>query len=188
MNNKTPGEKYQEWRNYMLTYLGGKCVVCGTTQNLEVDHIDPKLKTAEFKSMTTYSIRRKQKELNNAQLLCNRHHREKTLSMKDVPQNHSNNNGKHGSGYMYIQKGCRCALCGLWRRSHRAGLVTYADVVDLSIKETLNINGVPERKKEIEHGTRAGYLKEVRKKLTPCDKCKEANAQYSRNFYKKRLS
>lgn len=39
-----------------------------------------------------------------------------------------------------------------------------------------------QKKIKLVHGTRAGYLKEIRRKVTPCDICKRANAYYTKNL------
>ena len=62
--------------------LGGKCVVCGTTEHLEFDHIDPKTKSFDI---TRYVNGGKSKhifmeELKKCQLLCVECHKKKTFN------------------------------------------------------------------------------------------------------------
>jgi 5-methylcytosine-specific restriction endonuclease McrA len=41
--NKYMKERYERRRSEAVASLGGKCVVCGTTDRLELDHINPSL-------------------------------------------------------------------------------------------------------------------------------------------------
>jgi 5-methylcytosine-specific restriction endonuclease McrA len=84
-------------------YMAGKsCVVCGTTQNLEVDHIDPSQKVTH--RIWSWSAKRRAEELAKCQILCTEHHKEKTRADRPVPE--------HGtvSRYSGVSK-CRCAEC-----------------------------------------------------------------------------
>lgn len=72
--------RYSKRIKEMKDYLGGECVKCGSVDNLEFDHIDPKLKA--------FSITRKwnrkwsilEPELNKCQLLCKNCHLKKQNS------------------------------------------------------------------------------------------------------------
>ena len=84
-------------------YMAGKsCVICGTTQSLEVDHIDPEQKVSH--RIWTWAIPRRDAELAKCQILCTEHHKEKTRADRPIPE--------HGtiSRYGSIHK-CRCDLC-----------------------------------------------------------------------------
>ena len=84
-------------------WMAGKsCVVCGATQSLEVDHIDPEQKIAH--RIWTWAIPRRDAELAKCQVLCSEHHKEKTKAQRPIPE--------HGtiSRYGSIYK-CRCDLC-----------------------------------------------------------------------------
>lgn len=106
-------------RARMREHLGGKCVVCGTTDDLEIDHIDP-----SQKSFNPAALRRPWAEtvaeLAKCQLLCEACHKAKHAA-------------KHGSVKRY-QKGCRCELCvefvrryqREWKRHQRAINSEYA--------------------------------------------------------------
>lgn len=103
----------------MREHLGGKCVVCGATDNLEIDHIDP-----SQKSFNPTALRRPWDktvaELAKCQLLCEACHKAKHAA-------------KHGSAKRY-EKGCRCDLCvefmrsyqREWKRKYRAMNPEYA--------------------------------------------------------------
>jgi hypothetical protein len=83
---------------------GGVCVKCGSSDRIEIDHIDPALK--EYKIATIWSRRKeiREYELAKCQLLCYDCHKEKTLgyAIKDM---------KHGTLSMYQSRKCRCVEC-----------------------------------------------------------------------------
>jgi len=51
-------------------YLGGKCVGCGVTENLQFDHLDRNLKEFNISSRLAYSWESIQQEVDKCQLLC----------------------------------------------------------------------------------------------------------------------
>ena len=68
-----------------IALLGGRCAECGSTDDLQVDHVDPEskdpllraLKTASFWSWAWHRI---EKELAKCQVLCRPCHKAKTAS------------------------------------------------------------------------------------------------------------
>lgn len=103
----------REWvakrRRDWINSKGGKCVRCGYTENLEVDHIDPKLKMitpANLWSMAEKNERRIL-ELEKCQILCYECHLNKTVSERIPILEHG-----VGSGYGYHK--CRCTECRAW--------------------------------------------------------------------------
>lgn len=112
MKDKTHGNPrwfhYEEIKAKMHALLGGKCVVCGSTEDLEIDHIRRRYKKQEVTSMflmcTDAQIL---KELKKCQLLCHTHHMEKTI--RERGQQLVKGKDVHGSisSYRY----CRCPLC-----------------------------------------------------------------------------
>lgn len=180
------GSKYREWRKSTIEKLGGRCVVCGITEGLEIDHIDSSTKL--YNPSCLYSRRKEviDSELEKCHLLCKKHHKLKTYLFKECKNNHSENNLIHGSGYMYIQKGCRCDACRVWRKLYRDSVVGYNDIVSFEQVQGVLRSGLFSRKNEIPHGTRAGYLKEKRLELEPCSLCRAANAAYISEFKKKK--
>lgn len=166
---------YHKRMNIAREILGGVCVVCGTRENLEMDHVNSSEKS--FGIAQGYSRKDFLEEVAKCQLLCRKHHNLKTIESLDNPQMVSVNKDVHGSGYMYIQKKCRCALCKTWYYFYKHKEVKYGDAV----KEAL---AVAWKKDFIRHGTRAGYLKERRLKLESCESCREANATYTRGHRK----
>ncbi len=64
-------ERRRLMRESALEELGGKCVICGTTENLEFNHIDPSTKEREVS--TKCGLRHK--EHLKCELMCKEHHR-----------------------------------------------------------------------------------------------------------------
>jgi hypothetical protein len=90
-------------RKPMLDYLGGKCVVCGTVENLEFDHIDPSLKSFSINVKMTLNNPEVKAELDKCQLLCKDHHRDKTAA--------ENSGFTHGTMYAWMKAKCTCDTC-----------------------------------------------------------------------------
>ena len=97
--------RYHERRRKAIKQLGGKCMRCGTRAKLEIDHIDPKKKSFAIGRLWSASQKKFDAELRKCQLLCERHHSDKTLA--DRGQKRAK--GTHGtlSSYAY----CKCDLC-----------------------------------------------------------------------------
>ena len=89
-------ERYQQHRQQAIDYLQHKhnhigCIGCGTTIQLELDHIDPSLKECDpAKSLGAKTItERIWNEIDKCQLLCYDCHREKTGKQFRKPQGNS---------------------------------------------------------------------------------------------------
>ena len=65
-------------RAYCIEYLGGKCVKCGTTHNLQFDHIKRETKKYEISAKLSCTLDNLKEELNKCQLLCAPCHLDKT--------------------------------------------------------------------------------------------------------------
>jgi 5-methylcytosine-specific restriction endonuclease McrA len=72
-------------RKYLIEMLGGKCVGCGITENLQFDHIDRKLKSFTIGKMLESSLENKLiPEAKKCQLLCKSCHQLKTTINHDM--------------------------------------------------------------------------------------------------------
>jgi hypothetical protein len=60
--------------------LGGKCAVCETTEDLQIDHIDWVYKSMTVTQMCRATMEKFLTELGKCQLLCGTHHRQKSRS------------------------------------------------------------------------------------------------------------
>ena len=106
--------RYHQRRAAALEKLGGKCSVCGTQGNLEIDHIDADEKEIALNKMWSIAEERFLKELAKCQLLCKQHHEEKSI----VDRGTQRAKGTHGtvSSYRY----CKCDLCReAWNKHSR---------------------------------------------------------------------
>jgi len=79
--------------------LGGKCVVCGNIDALELDHIDPNTKWETVTKIYSYSEKRFKEELKKCQLLCEDCHKAKHKSQYPC-----------GTPQKYW-RGCKCIAC-----------------------------------------------------------------------------
>jgi len=84
-------EYYQRKRTKLIEQFGGQCVKCGTTENLEFDHIDRNTKSHKISHLlASSSFQSAVEEAQKCQLLCNSCHIEKTNEFGDNlphPQN-----------------------------------------------------------------------------------------------------
>lgn len=122
MTYKDPNTQLEYQRNWMakrradwIESQGGKCVRCGSTESLEVDHIDPSLKTMNPASIWSRSKEIKELELANCQVLCNFCHKKKTHDPLKALR-------KHGTTNMYSKGKCRCDLCKAANAKYRREL------------------------------------------------------------------
>lgn len=103
-------QRYRRRRADAVAMLGGRCVECGTTEDLQFDHIDPRLKSFDVGScMSSMTWSRLIVELSKCQLLCATHHRDKTKVELGVA---------HGGG-VAGKSNCKCGLCRLRRRNYQ---------------------------------------------------------------------
>lgn len=93
--------RYHERRAEAIELLGGCCTICGSTEDLDIDHVDPALKTMSVSKLWSVAKARYLAELKLCQLLCRPHHRQKTAAEQEVP---------HGGGASG-KKNCRCVPC-----------------------------------------------------------------------------
>lgn len=92
--------------------LGGRCSHpgCGKTRDLEFDHKDPATREIRIgNGIGRYPVARLLEELAKCQLLCKRHHKEKTAREKAaraLPLS-----ARHGKLSTYYKYKCRCEAC-----------------------------------------------------------------------------
>lgn len=83
-------------------FAGKRCAVCGSTERLELDHVDPGQKTSH--RIWSWSKPRFEAEVAKCQVLCSDCHKTKTYGYS--PREHA----PHGTRSHY-RWGCRCAPC-----------------------------------------------------------------------------
>jgi 5-methylcytosine-specific restriction endonuclease McrA len=94
----------QRRRAQLVEMLGGKCVRCGSTENLQFDHIDPDTKRFAVGESMSRAWAELVEEALKCQLLCRDPcHREK--GVEDRPEIPC------GSYFKYWYWGCRCSAC-----------------------------------------------------------------------------
>jgi 5-methylcytosine-specific restriction endonuclease McrA len=94
--------RYQRKRKKAIEILGGICKSCGSTKKLEIDHIDPDLKS--FSVGSGWSRSDFFEELKKCQLLCSSCHKNKTFGPIRKKR-------KHGTHAMHTRGKCRCQQC-----------------------------------------------------------------------------
>lgn len=97
-------DRWRARRIKAIETLGGKCITCGATDDLEFDHIDPKTKKKRLAKLLTYAWETVEKELEKCQLLCIPCHRKKSKQEAGTPD--------HGTVWMAKKCGPpRCRVC-----------------------------------------------------------------------------
>ena len=74
--------QYQENRKLVIEQLGGVCSYpgCNCTVDLQLDHINPLEKSYSISErISSWDIKKLQPEIDKCQLLCPKHHLEKTI-------------------------------------------------------------------------------------------------------------
>jgi len=107
-NDKNQTREYHRkyWRirrQKIFDFLGGECINCKSTHNLEVDHIDPLDKSFDIKKNVSISNPEVLEELKKCQLLCRDCHLEKTSK--------ENTGFTHGTMYGWMKAKCICDEC-----------------------------------------------------------------------------
>ena len=98
-------KRYHKRRLEAIKLLGGKCVKCESTKDLQFDHIDPTTKSFTIAKQSSIAEYKFWLEIKKCQLLCQECHTKKTLN--DL--NRVSAKTTHGtlSSYRY----CKCNLC-----------------------------------------------------------------------------
>lgn len=111
-------KRYHSRRQHAIAFLGGKCVRCGDTDNLQFDHVDKSKKTFPISELWSIAENKFFEELEKCQILCGRCHREKSLECGDYGGGHNKIDHPCGTAGRY-GKGCRCELCKEAKRQSR---------------------------------------------------------------------
>jgi hypothetical protein len=114
--------RYEKRRSQAIEDLGGKCAECGSGDDLEIDHINPREKSFNLAKAVGFSKKRWDEEVSKCQVLCHDCHKMKHAA-------------KHGSIRKY-QNGCRCDPCQakasevgrVYKRTYRERLKTRNEV------------------------------------------------------------
>lgn len=97
-------KRREERRKKCIELLGGKCVNCGATENLEFDHINPADTVRRISELLTCKMEILLGELFKCQLLCKPCHFEKTTRQDRVHADQT-----HGTLTSYTY--CKCEKC-----------------------------------------------------------------------------
>lgn len=99
-------KRYFKRRNWAIKHLGGKCVDCGSTENLEFDHVDPSTKSYPISHHWNQNWEIFVAEVDKCELRCTECHVKKSIKNGDIPPR-----ATHGTPAMYRHHGCRCVEC-----------------------------------------------------------------------------
>lgn len=125
----------------LIELLGGKCAECGSTESLEVNHVDRENKSFQLSGANLdRSWDTILEEAGKCNLLCSEHHKEFTRKQYTTgsiePWNKSRIQDTrelfgipHGSAKRYNEAGCRCDHCRLAKRLYRTGLAKFSEIV-----------------------------------------------------------
>jgi hypothetical protein len=104
---------YDAQRAEFITILGGKCARCGTTERIEIDHINPKDKSFGIGAYWgKYSLPEALEELKKCQALCHNCHKSKSDEESRVRMLSKYSDGfRHGTFYAWLTKKCQCVIC-----------------------------------------------------------------------------
>src|SRR5262245_42712881 len=100
--------RYHKRRAEAIQLLGGACTDCGSTEDLEFDHVNRSGKTGAIGKLFSRGKAWYLAELTKCQLLCGPCHRAKTLEEQSVA---------HGGG-LTGKKSCYCDLCARLKRAY----------------------------------------------------------------------
>jgi len=151
---------YYVRRQKLIDHLGGACTICGATTDLHFDHVDPAQKSFDISRNVTLSNEAVRAELAKCQILCRRHHEEKTAR--------ENGGYTHGTLYAWMKKKCRCDECApMWR--------AWQDERNARRRSRPGPSSRGPYGRPAAHGEVVSYKRGCR-----CDECRAANATYVR--------
>ena len=104
--------EYKTKMEKIFDYFGGKCVKCGSIENLHIDHINHLTKSFTISENWSHSWEVLEPELKKCQLLCKKHHLEKSKEEGSLAKSwKSQPNQIHGTVWSYTKYKCRCTDC-----------------------------------------------------------------------------
>lgn len=103
--------RYHSRMEAMKDYLGGQCASCSSTEQLQIDHIDPTTKSFNLSKKWGAPWETLKDELAKCQLLCKQCHRLKTSHENSIKIPHNAGIFKHGSYKMRYANLCKCQEC-----------------------------------------------------------------------------
>lgn len=108
-NRKYLLARYYAHRGFFISMLGGKCKRCRSIEDLEIDHVDPKIKEIELGALFTKRniVAAVAGLVMKCQLLCRKCH-----SRKTARENARRLSAiRHGSMYAWMKLKCPCEIC-----------------------------------------------------------------------------
>lgn len=103
-------QRYAEAKHRLIGMLGGKCTRCGTTEDLQFDHVSRALKQYAILNRWNRGAAELAAELAKCQLLCKPHHLEKTLAENEKVVGHG--------GGVSGKRNCPCEPCRAKKREY----------------------------------------------------------------------
>lgn len=104
---------YNKRKAYYLNILGGKCIKCGSTEDLQFDHIQPRERDRKncITSLLKSSNEKILKELEKCQVLCKGCHLIKSTQEGSFINPWNKGKWSHGTSAAYMEQKCRCLEC-----------------------------------------------------------------------------
>jgi len=125
-------------RALVLEMLGDSCARCGSTEELEVNHIDRVQKVVTLSGAgLDRACNKIVEEIKKCELLCIECHKDYTRGQwkrREIPPSYVKHGDVfyHGTARMYNEKNCRCEDCKLAKKYYRNGYISYADQIEVS--------------------------------------------------------
>ena len=105
-------KRYHRLRAEWIESQGGKCVLCSSVEDLEIDHVDRATKSFDIARIWSRSKIVRETELAKCQVLCKKCHLKKTTAENLAIGNHCTKSHDY-------RKKCRCLGCREWVHSYR---------------------------------------------------------------------
>lgn len=111
VNKKYLNERYAAQRADLIARLGGVCTICGSTEKLEIDHVEWNKKSFNVGALwPTKKLPLVHEELKKCQLLCREHHEQKSSAdMLEIIALRPP--FRHGTIYGFMRMKCKCSEC-----------------------------------------------------------------------------